>query len=223
MLQQAGQQNGPERLNVRGRGARLAGDVPPFSGPPTPTVPAPSGPLSAGRQEPGHDLVNPARADLITGISSNDPRERGGRRDRPTRHTRRESRSPGEDRRDSKRVPGDDERDAGYRDHRERKESRNEDRHSGREPGREMMAGGGRDGERERDREREQPSRRGDARERDGHDAPWTGSGGRGGRGRDMRDDRRDSRGARDDSEAGRKRKSDEGMGDRGHDKRARR
>jgi THO complex subunit 2 len=230
MLQQAGQQNAPERLNVRGRGARLAGETPPFAGPPTPTGPTPAGPPS-GRQEPTHDIMNPARADLITGIAPSDPHERGGRRDRSSRHTRRESHSPIGDRsRDAKRGPADDERDAGYRDHRDRKDGgRNEDRHPGRESSRDIMPGG-RDGERERDRDREPSIRRGEARERDSHDGPWAG-GDRGGRSRDMRDprsgddrrDSRDNRGPREDSSGGRKRKSDEGMADRGHEKRIRR
>lgn len=215
MLQQAGQQNAPERFSVRGRGSRLAGEAQPFSGPPTPVG------LPDGRQEPGYDLGNAPRVDLITGAAPGDPRDRG-RRDRPTRHTRRDSRSPVGDRMRDSKWPGDDERDPGYREYRERKEGgRNDERQAGRDVGRDVVPGG-RD---ERDRERDPPVRRGDIREREPHDGPWVG-GERGPRGRDRElrgDDRRDSRGPRDDGSVGRKRRSDEGMADRGLEKRPRR
>lgn len=261
MLQQAGQNNTPERMNVRGRGARMAGDTQPFSGPPTPNAHAPPGPPLSGRQErqePREDLMNPPRADLITGNSPSDPRDRG-RRERSGRHARRESRSPVGDRiREGKRGPGDDEREPGYREYRERKEGgRNEDRQGGgRDINRDIMPSTGRD-DRERDRERGPSSRRSDVRsdvrerdpsdirerdpsnirERGPHDAPWVG-GERGGdrsergggdligrgRERDLRgDDRREARGTRDDGSVSRKRRSEEGMADRGHDKRPRR
>jgi THO complex subunit 2 len=236
MLQQAGQQNTPERMNVRGRGARMGGES--FSGPSTPVAPTPpnlgrqdSGRQDLGRQdlgrqdfgrqdssrqdlgrqdlgrqdlsrqepgrpEPNYDLMNPPRADLVTsGPSPMDHRERGGgRHDRSSRH-RHTSRSPA---REAKPRPGDD---AGYREHREHRERKDSNRNEERPSSRDIPG------------EREAP-RRG---ERDSHD--WAG-GERGGR-RDMRDDRR--RGSRDDGGAGRKRKSEEGMVDRGHDKRARR
>lgn len=220
MLQQAGQQNAPERINVRGRGSRMAGDNQPHSGPPTPGA-APTD----SRQESGYDLMNPPRADLITGGPPGDPRDRG-RRDRPARHTQRESRSPMGDR--IKRGPGDDERDSGYRDYRERKEGgRNDDRLPSRDGSRDIMIGGGRDVDRERDNHREPSGRR-------DYDGPWAGGdrgergAERGGRGRDRDmhgDDRRGSRGLRDDAGMGRKRRSEEGMGERGHEgsKRARR
>lgn len=219
----ASQPNVPGRMNVRGRGARLAGE--PFSGPPTPV-----GPPSDGRQDAGHDLMNPTRADLITGGGPSDPRDRG-RHDRPTRHSQPESRSPTRER--SKRGPGDNERDPGYREYRERKEGGhgNDDRPGGRDGSRNVMPGGGRDLNHERDNHREPMGRRGDPRERGQHDAPWTGPdrgerGGGRGRDRDFRgDDRRDNRGPRDDGGVGRKRRSEEGMADRGQDgpKRARR
>lgn len=250
MLQQAGQ-NAPDRMNVRGRGrmSSSAQAETPLSGPTTPSVAFPPPPLPGGppstRTEAGRELVNPERADLITGNAAPyEERDRGGRRDRSGRHSRRASGSPsGADRgRDAKR-PGDDER--GGREHRDRHDSgrsdpSERDRHQGRDQVRDLAIprdpnGISREGarDRERDRERDRDPLRRDARDRDGaretHNNGWAGSdrgergGERGGRSRDMRgDDRREHRITRGD-DGGRKRRSDEGGMERGHDKRPRR
>ena len=195
-LQQAGQQNGPDRMNVRGRGAtRMSSGVQPetpISAPPTPVVPPPP-PPPPGRPDLARDLINPGRTDLITGggAPSGDERERdrtGGRRERSGRHSRRSSRSPPasdrtrdakrgppeEDRirGDPKRGPPEDERPA-RGEHRDRRGGERElerDRHQGREPsreqGRDLMAG--REGGRDRERERDRESVRRDGRDREG-------------------------------------------------------
>jgi THO complex subunit 2 len=223
MLQQAGQQNAPDRMNVRGRGrlSSAAQAETPLSQPATPTIPPPP-PPALGPPPTNYDNGTSDRVDLITGGPPDEERgqERNGRRDRSGRHTHRPSRSPqGSDRnRDAKHGP-DDERSG--REHRERREGgrpepSDRDRHQNREQGRDLMAS-------VRDRERD--SRR-DGRERDGgremHEAGWTGE--RGGRSRDMRggEERRDSRNPRGE-DGGRKRRPEEGGMDRGHEKRPRR
>ena len=258
MLQQAGQQNGPDRINVRGRGARMNSTgqpETPTSAPSTPAPPPP--PPPPARPEPVRetgraDLINPERADLITGIAApaeDRDRDRSSRRERSGRHSRRSSRSPDRSR-DAKRAPPEEDR-APRSEHRDRRGGERgepeRDRHQGRSPPgrRDLIAGrdtavGGRDGDRERERERDRESGRRDGRERDGgrdqHDSGWAGGADRGGergeRGGDRggrrgdeahRRDSRDMRGLREDA-GGRKRRSDEGgMDSRGHDKRPRR
>lgn len=233
MLQQAGQQNVPDRMNVRGRGrmSSTAQAEPNFSAPTTPTVPPPPPPPGPPPSASRGDGINPDRADLITGPAPMEERDRdrNGRRERSGRHSRRASRSPtGGDR--SK-----DDRGGSGREHRERRDGRIEqDRHQGaipRDPN-----GSSRDSGRDRERDRgERDTRRDGGRDRDGqrelHESGWAGSergdrggGERGGRSRDMRSDeqRRESRGTRSD-EGGRKRRSDEGGMERGHEKRPRR
>ncbi|CZT04760.1 hypothetical protein WAI453_007691 [Rhynchosporium graminicola] len=188
MLQQAGQQIAPERMTVRGRGGRVStgmGPEAPNSGPSTPILPVPpplSGPPPA-RQEPikdlGRDIINPARADLITGAEP--PKEdrdmdRSGRRDRKSR---RGSRSPGRERESKRGAPDEDRTQRSeYRERSERRVSERgegeKDRHQSKSspaPPRELMTGrdsmgGGREGGRDRDRDRQSSGRR-DVRERD--------------------------------------------------------
>ncbi|KAH8802796.1 transcription factor/nuclear export subunit protein 2-domain-containing protein [Xylogone sp. PMI_703] len=250
MLQQAGQQNLPDRDrigNIRGRSNRMNAMGQPDSpihsnaGQGLPIPPPPPPPVRLENRDLGTDLVNPQRADLITGVKPT-PEERGygdrdrqGRRDRSGRHSRRTSRSRSQDRgREAKVGAVDDER--GPRpDHRDR---RTRDPERERYPRAEAVGGrdatGGRDGrEGGKERDRERDSTRRDGRERDPtrevHEASWgqAGERGGGGRNRDMRaegrtNERRESRGSRDDG--GRKRRSEEpSMDGRGHEKRARR
>ncbi|KAL2065525.1 hypothetical protein VTL71DRAFT_3195 [Oculimacula yallundae] len=188
MLQQAGQQNTPDRVAVRGRGGRMStgmGPETPNSGPSTPILPIPPPPpgLPPARQEPakdlGRDLINPARADLITGAeSTKEDRDvdRSGRRERSGK-SRRSSRSPGRER-ESKRGAPDEDR-SQRSEHRDRSDRRaserfegDKDRHQSKSspaPPRDLMAGRDSMGSREsghRDRDRESSSRR-DGRERD--------------------------------------------------------
>lgn len=251
MLQQAGQQNGSDNVKIRGRGARMGSSMygeSPVSAPTTPIIPPPPppGPLPP-RIENNRPMINPERADLITGIPSlpdDRERERSNRRGHGSgRHSRRTSKSPGPDRsRDSNRPPVED----GYpsRDHSHRRDSTRgdpaeRDRHPSRDPSRDLIAGrdvgigGSVRGDRERDRDHRDGSRHG--RERDvprdvpRDDAGYPGSdrgdrtGERGGRhrGEPRGDDRRESRGTREDG--GRKRHSEnEGGLDKGREKRRR-
>ncbi|KAH8601618.1 transcription factor/nuclear export subunit protein 2-domain-containing protein [Bisporella sp. PMI_857] len=234
MLQQAGQQNGSENVRIRGRGSRMGSSgymESPSSTPSTPILPPPPPPgPSSGRSDPSRDMVNPERADLITGTGAvhleERDRERSGRRGHGSgRHSRRTSKSPvGERHRDSKRGlveeghgPREHRRDSGRGDPSER------DRHQSRDMSRDLM--GGRDmanvsgRERERDREHRDPNRNGRDREapREMHDTGFAG-GERGGRHRG--EDRRDRRGGEDGA---RKRHTEEGTTDRGREKRPRR
>ena len=147
MLQQAGQHNVPDRMNVRGRGGRINQGDAPLSGPTTPILAPtsfPPPPPPSTRPEPIRDLINPARADLITGNEApaeDRERDRGGRKS--GRHSRRTSRSPAREPRPE---------DKSSRDYRDRSGHHSErERHgSGRgEPGRDLMAGGGRERARE--------------------------------------------------------------------------
>ncbi|KAF4632447.1 hypothetical protein G7Y89_g5677 [Cudoniella acicularis] len=246
MLQQAGAQNGPERMNVRGRGRVNAMGQPdtPTSNT-SPILPPPPPPPASGRPDL-REVINPDRADLITGnVPSSDDRDkdRSARRERSGRHSRRSSRSPDRTR-DTKRIPGEDDR-SSRGEHRERRGGEREgerERHQGRSPHRSSEIPGrdpgtsSRESGRDRDRERESGRREGRERHstRETHDASWTGErpgerpseGTPSGRSRDMREgrgeERRETRGSREDS--GRKRRSDEGMMDaRGHEKRPRR
>ncbi|RFU28127.1 hypothetical protein B7463_g8211, partial [Scytalidium lignicola] len=250
MLQQAGQQNLPDRDrigSIRGRSGRMNAmgqpDSPVHSSPShgLPLPPPPPPPLPPARPDTrdlGTDLVNPQRADLITGVKSaaedhgRGDRDRTGRRDRSGRHSRRTSRSRSQDRsREPKVAPIDDER-VPRSDHRDRRARDPERERYPREPAGVRDITAGRDG-REGVKERERDSIRRDGRERDpardGHEAGWGPAGERGfsGRSRDMRTEsktgeRRESRGSRDDS--GRKRRGEEPTTDvRGHEKRARR
>ena len=255
MLQQAGQQNGSDNVKIRGRGARMGSSIygeSPISTPTTPIIPPPppAGPPPA-RVDNNRPMVNPERADLITGVPSlpdDRERERNSRRGHGSgRHSRRTSKSPGLDRsRDSNRPPAED----GYpsRDHSHRRDSSRvdtteRDRHQSRDPSRELIAGrdigigGNVRGDRDRDRDHRDSSRHG--RERDvprdtprdtpRDDVGYPGSerrdraGERGGRhrGEPRGDDRRESRGTREDG--GRKRHSEnEGGLDKGREKRRR-
>jgi THO complex subunit 2 len=247
-------QVGGDRMNVRGRGGRTSSvaQEAPSSAPTTPIIPPPPPPPGPPPGRPdSRDLINPARADLITGNAPlpTDDREskRGSRREHSGRHSRRSSRSPpGTDR--TKRGVGEDERP--LREHRDRRDSSRadpaeRDRPAARDSSRDLLAGrdvggssreGGRD--RERDRERDRDPVRREARDRvqqlgrDVHDADWAGSdrtergGKRPGRRNDARgeDNRRDGRGALgEDGGSGRKRHSDDGGMERGREKRARR
>ncbi|KAI9050570.1 hypothetical protein LZ554_005731 [Drepanopeziza brunnea f. sp. 'monogermtubi'] len=182
MLQQGAQQNTTDRTNIRGRGGRMSGmgHETLIARPSTPSMPVPPPP-------PGPPpLVNPARADLITGpeTSSKDhDQERNGRRERSGR-SRRSSRSPGRER-DSKRASHEDERPprSEHRDRSDRRTGEREpekDRHQSRlspAPARDLMAGrdstggrdsmGARDAGRDGGRERERGER--ESRRRDGH------------------------------------------------------
>ncbi|KAH8667373.1 transcription factor/nuclear export subunit protein 2-domain-containing protein [Tricladium varicosporioides] len=245
MLQQAGQQNGPERMNVRGRG-RVSGtgqpDTPLSNASPINLQPPPPPMGRPDFRDSGRDLVNPERADLITGgASQTDDKEkdRGGRRERSGRHSRRTSRSPDRNR-DPKRMPSEEERPS-RNDHRERRGGEREgerERHHGGTPGHRGDVPAGREAgssrESGRDRDRERDSSRRDGRERhsgrvDPHETGWgvgnerPADGTPTGRSRDMRgDDRREPRQSRGGED--RKRRNDEGMMDsRGHDKRPRR
>jgi THO complex subunit 2 len=195
MLQQA--QNGPDRMNFRGRGAARmnSGMHPetPNSAPSTPVVPPPP-PPPPGRPEPSRDLINPERADLIIGSATpGDERERdrnAGRRS--GRHSRRSSRSPPasdrtpdlkrsareEDRsRDSKRsrreLPEDERLSRSeHRDRRGGERDSERERHQGkelREPMREQARDlmAGRDIGRDRERERDRDR---DSTRRDGRE-----------------------------------------------------
>ncbi len=249
MLQQAGQQQvTPDRMNARGRGRISTGIGPetPISGPPTPVIPPPPPGPPPARHE---TVINPQRADLISGgtpaLEEKD-KDRNGRRERSGRHSRRSSRSPARER-DSKHVVSDDRALRNeYRDRSDRRAGDSErERHRPATPNKELIPSGSRESGRDRDRERERDSGRRDAREReaarDSNDANWTGERGeradrggergseRGGRSREIRgegrgEDRRDSRGNREDGGSGRKRRSDEGAQEsRGHEKRVRR
>ncbi|KAI6714065.1 hypothetical protein JHW43_003382 [Diplocarpon mali] len=187
MLQQAGQQTTPDRMNVRGRGGRLSGMGPdtPISGPSTPfiPVPPPSGPpiRAESTRDVGRDLVNPARADLITGpeaLSKDHEQDRYARRERSNR-SHRESRSPGRER-DTKRAAPEDEPfpRSDYRDRSDRRVVEREsekERHQGISSPvapRDLMAGrestAGRDSGRDYERvNRDRESGRRDGRERD--------------------------------------------------------
>jgi THO complex subunit 2 len=249
MLQQAGQQLAtPDRMTSRGRGRISSGIGPetPISGPSTPVVPPPPPPgLPPVRHEQvrdsSRDLLNPERADLITGgtpQSDERERDRNGRRERSGR-SRRSSRSPGRER-ESKHAGSEDRTPRNEYQHRsDRRTGDSErDRHRGASPGKDLVAG--REGGREREhRDRESSRRDGREREatREAVEAGWNGErsgerGGerseRGGRSREMReargDDRRDSRGNREDGGSGRKRRGEEGgLDSRGHEKRPRR
>ncbi|KAG0646735.1 THO complex subunit 2 [Hyphodiscus hymeniophilus] len=173
MLQQGAQQNGSDRMNIRGRNSRMsAGMQPetPNSAPSTPIIPPPPPGPPPGRLELSRDLIIPERADLITGgvPGSSDERERdrnSGRRERSGRHSRRGSEgpptssertrdlkrtAPDDDRsRDAKRVdrgPLDDERSARgeHRDRRGAERDSERERHPTREP-RESARDPGRD------------------------------------------------------------------------------
>ncbi|TVY83037.1 THO complex subunit [Lachnellula suecica] len=246
LIQQGGQQNAPERGH-RGRGTVRAGGDTPISAPSTPVIPPPPPPPPPhGRpdiRDIGRDMVNSERVDLITGNATpNDDREkeRGSRRERSGRHSRRSSRSQDRNR-DPKRGAPEEDR-ASRSDHRDRRSDRSEgerERHQARSPHRDIAQGremGGSVRESARDRERDS-GRRDSGRERDpardGHDGGWPGERGdrgpeRGSSGRNSHnrgevrgEERRDGRGRED---GGRKRRSDgEGMMDRGHDKRPRR
>ncbi|KAH6715946.1 transcription factor/nuclear export subunit protein 2-domain-containing protein [Leptodontidium sp. MPI-SDFR-AT-0119] len=249
MLQQAGQQNTPERVNIRGRGGRMStgmGPETPISGPPTPSLPVPPPPPGPppARQEtardPGRDLINPARADLITGAEAPNKerdQDRSGRRERSGK-SRRSSRSPGRDRESKRGAPDDGySQRTEYRDRSDRRAGERgeaeKDRHQSKSspaPARDLMAGrestGGRDSGRDRERgDRDRDSSRRDGRERDITRDPnsgWSGERGneRGG-GRSSRDTRSsgDLRGSGEDrrdgrssrEEGSRKRRSDEG------------
>lgn len=125
------QANGNGSMNVRGRGGRMSSSAhaeTPTSAPSTPIIPPPPPGPPPGRPEQFRDLINPARADLITGgsttPSSNERESRSSRRGRESggRHSRRSSKSPtGGDR--IKRGGNEEER--GPRDHR-RESGRNE-------------------------------------------------------------------------------------------------
>jgi THO complex subunit 2 len=249
MLQQGGTHNGS--INVRGRGRVSAGyqQESPVSASPNQIPPPPPGP-PPGRQGPrdiSRDMVNPARADLITGGSEAPAEER--EKDRSSRRSgrsRRNSKSPGRDR-EPKRGNLEEDRSSRseYRDRRSGGGDRENDRerHQARSPNRDLIPGvrdgGGSGGTREGGREghRDRESSRRDGRERDpareAHDGAWTESERpSGGRNREPRGDgRADVRGGGDGrdnrqsrGEDSRKRRSDEGAIDpRGHDKRPRR
>jgi len=251
MLQQAGQQNGSDNVKIRGRGARMGSSMygeSPISAPTTPTIPPPPPPGPPPRVENNRPMINPERADLITGVPLSLPddreRERNSRRGHGSgRHSRRTSNSPGPDRnREPNRPPVED----GYpsREHSHRRDSTRVDsvereRHQSRDPSRDLIAGrdvgvgGSVRGERDRERDHRDGSRH--ARDRDvprdmpRDDAGFPASdrgdrtGERGGRhrGEPRGDDRRESRGTREDG--GRKRHSEnEGGLDKGREKRRR-
>jgi len=249
MLQQAGQQNGSENVKIRGRGARMGSSMygeSPTSTPTTPIIPPPPPPGALPpRVESNHPMVNPARADLITGAPSlpdDRERERSSRRGHGSgRHSRRSSKSPGPDRsRDPNRPAVED----GYpaRDHSHRRDSNRGDpaereRHQSRDPSRDLMAGRdiGIAGSVRGDRDRDHRDGSRHARDRDvprdvpRDDVGFPGTdrgdrtGERGGRhrGEHRGEDRRESRGTRDDG--GRKRHSEnEGGLDKGREKRRR-
>ncbi|KAG9241052.1 transcription factor/nuclear export subunit protein 2-domain-containing protein [Calycina marina] len=191
-LQQAGQQNDPNGVRIRGRGARMGG---PFyensqvSAPTTPTIPPPPPPPPPGppiqRPDLTRELINPQRVDLIAGIAPGPDerdRQRDGRRGHGSgRHNRQ---SPGLDRgREPNRDDGMPPREHGNRRDSVRTEPRGDvpdrDRHMPRDPARELIPGGrdigiagmaARTGERGRERERERDPRDGSrhGRERDG-------------------------------------------------------
>jgi THO complex subunit 2 len=246
MLQQGGTHNGP--INVRGRGRVSAGlqQESPVSVSPNQIPPPPPGPLP-GRQGPrniSRDMVDPARADLITGGSEapTEDREKDRSSRRSGHRSRRSSKSPGRDRESKRGVPEEDRSSRSeYRDRRSGGDRENDrERHQPRTTNLDLIPGGGgggsggsREGGREGHSHRE--SSRHNGRERDlakeQHDGTWTGSERPpGGRNREPRsDDRRggggegrDNRQSRGDDS--RKRRSDEGTIDpRGHDKRPRR
>jgi THO complex subunit 2 len=249
MLQQAGQQNVPDRNMRRGRMSSGIGPETPIASPSIPAPPPPPPGPPPARADALRDapraIINPERADLITGNTGpaeERDRDRNGRRERSGHHSRRGSRSPGRER-DSKRgvAPEEDRTRSDYRDRRDPER----DRHAPRSPARDLIAGrdagSGRESGRDRERERERDGSRRDGRERDAarepHETGWTGERGaergaergseRGsGRSREIRgdvrgDERRDSRSTRDDG--ARKRHSEEGMDSRGREKRPRR
>lgn len=246
MLQQA------DRTQIRGRGrpiSGMGGPETPNSAPTTPAIPiapphptAPPPRLDGGR-DATRDLINPARADLITGPAA--PTEerghdRSARRERSSR-SRRSSRSPGRERESKRGAPEDEHASRSeYRDRSDRRggEPEKERHHRGPSPTRELLAGRISTGGSGRESGPERSSRHhGRERDpaRDAHEAGWNPGGERGperssgGRSRDVRssgdlrsDERRDSRGTREDG--GRKRRSEEGGTDsRGHEKRVRR
>ncbi|KAK0111523.1 THO complex subunit 2 [Cadophora gregata] len=200
MLQQAGQQNTPDRINVRGRGRMSSGMGPetPNSGPPTPSLPIPPPPPGPppARQETardsGRDLINPARVDLITGSEAPNEerdRDRSGRRERSSK-SRRNSRSPGRERESKRGAPEDDRSQrSDYRDRSDRRANERtepeKDRHQSKSspaPSRDLMASrestGGREGGRDRERgDRERDGSRRDGREHTIRDpnSSWTG------------------------------------------------
>ena len=215
MLQQAG---GP--INVRGRGSVRAGNMQqdsPISASPNQIPPPPPGPPPGrpGPRDSGNDrdLVNPARADLITG-SDAPPEDREKERSsrRSGRHSRKSSRSPDRPR-ESKRGPGEEERPSRseYRDRRAGDREPDRERHQGRSPHRaDLIPTGGlrevasRDSHRERDSSRRERGERDAAREL--HDAPRTGERGSertGGSGR-TREPRADGRGGGESTRGGR-------------------
>jgi THO complex subunit 2 len=194
IIQQSNQ--GPNRMNSRGRGRMGSGMGPdtPNSGPPTPSVvlpppppPPPPGPPPSNK-EAGRELINPQRADLITsGVAPVDERDRdrSGRRERSGRHSRRSSRSPARER-DAKRGSEEDRLRSDYRDRTERprgdRGEAEKDRQTRSSPLRESAAGrdgagregasgrdvaSGRDSGRDRERERD---RERDSGRRDGRD-----------------------------------------------------
>ncbi|KAH7317761.1 transcription factor/nuclear export subunit protein 2-domain-containing protein [Rhexocercosporidium sp. MPI-PUGE-AT-0058] len=220
MLQQAGQQNTPDRVNVRGRGGRMStgiGPETPISGPSTPSLPVPPPPPGPppARQETardlGRDLINPARADLITGSEApteERDRDRNGRRERSGK-SRRSSRSPGRER-ESKRGAPDEERAqrSEYRDRGDRRAGERgeaeKDRHQSKSspaPARDLIAGrestGGRESGRDRERgDRDREGSRRDGRDRDiarDSNASWSGE--RGGERGNERGERGNERG----------------------------
>ncbi|KAG9230697.1 transcription factor/nuclear export subunit protein 2-domain-containing protein [Amylocarpus encephaloides] len=251
-LQQAVQQNGP--INVRGRGRVSGGgqQESPIFAPPNQIPPLLPGkpPNRTMPRDNGRDMVNPERLDLFTNNETpneDKDKDRGSRRERSGRHSRRGSRSPDRTR-DFKRGPVEDDRPS-RSDHRERRGERDADRerHSGRSPHHTQLTArepGGSSRESGREGHRERESGRRDGKERDTpDDAPWGGERGpernAGGRSRDNRggeerlgggrggDERRgggrDSHGNRGD-DSGRKRRGEEtGLDSRGHDKRPRR
>lgn len=184
------QQGGSGSINVRGRGGRVSGsgsgrlDSPSQSQSHFAIPPPPPGPPQHNVQpEPVRevqDLIDPARADLITANPSNndnrdrDPRSR--RSDHSGRRSRKSSRSPGRER-DSKRPKLDDER--ASREHKDRRGSeriepdreRNPSRsspHPDLIPGRESR-GSTREG-RERERSERDPGRSRESRDREARD-----------------------------------------------------
>ncbi|PBP16416.1 THO complex subunit 2 [Diplocarpon rosae] len=236
MLQQAGQQTTPDRMNARGRGGRISGMGPdtPISGPPTPLIPLPSPTpgsyfRSDSTRDMARDLINPARADLITGPEppSKDPEEdHYGRRERSGR-SRRESRSPGRER-DTKRPAPEDERPprGDYRDRSDRRGTERDsekDRHQSRSspvPPRDLMAGrditGGRDGGREHERgNRDREGGRRDGRERE-PTRDQIASGWAGERGRDRGNERSSSGRSSRDTRSGDMRSEDQRRESRG-------
>lgn len=251
MLQQAGQQNGPDRMNVRGRGRVSAGmqQESPISASPNSMIPPPPPPPPPGRPGPrdmSRDQI-PDRVELFANSeappSEDREKDRSSRREgRSGRHSRRTSRSPDRPPRESKRTVIEDERPS-RSEHRDRRggdraieREAEREHHPGRSPHRDLVTGrepgvSSREGGREhRDRE----SGRRDVRERDvvrdPHEGPWSGDRGsesRGGGGRNRDSGRGDERrgGERDiRGDSGRKRRGEEGgLDSRGHDKRPRR